>query len=95
MSLKYPALRLGERLPAPEALLGLIGLQQQRHERNLGLTMLGSFALGTLLGSALALLFAPRTGRQLRHDRGERLDDVTQRVKQNLGRYTDGETHPS
>jgi hypothetical protein len=90
MSLKHHS----SRLPASDALLTWIGLQQRREARYLGAGMVGAFALGTLLGSALALLFAPRTGRQLRRDLSERLDDVTQRVKQNLGQYTDGEARP-
>ena len=45
------------------------------------LSMLGAFALGTLVGGAMGLLFAPKTGEEMRRDLGERLDDATHRVK--------------
>ena len=84
MTLKNLSSQLGDHLPATDDVLRLIGLQQQRAATDVTFSMLGAFALGTLLGGALALLFAPKTGEEMRHDLGARLDDATHRVKERL-----------
>jgi YtxH-like protein len=84
MTLKDLSQQLGSRLPEPDDVLHWIGLQQQRTANDAAFTMIGAFALGTVVGGALALLFAPKPGHELRHDLGERLDDATQRIKEQL-----------
>jgi gas vesicle protein len=64
-------------------MLAWIGLQQ-RAANDTAFTMLGAFALGTLVGGALALLFAPKPGHELRQNLGERLDGATQRIREQL-----------
>jgi hypothetical protein len=84
MNLKDLSTQLGERLPATDDMLRLIGLQQQRTASDMTLSMLGAFALGTLVGGAMGLLFAPKTGEEMRRQLGERLDDASHRVKDRL-----------
>jgi YtxH-like protein len=92
MTLKDLSQQLGTRLPERDELLNWIGLQQ-RNANETAFTMIGAFALGTVVGGALALLFAPKPGHQLRHDLGERLDGATQKLKEQLTPATNSETH--
>jgi YtxH-like protein len=96
MSLNDMSQKLGSRLPAADDLLQWVGLQQQRTAAETTLSMLGTFALGTLLGGALALLFAPKAGPELRHDIGGRLSEASERVKQTLTPTpANGKAHPA
>ena len=83
LSLRDLSHQLGTHLPERDDMLGWIGLQQ-RSANDTAFTLLGAFALGTIVGGALALLFAPKPGHELRQDLGERLDDATQRIKGQL-----------
>lgn len=49
-------------------LLGLIGLQSKRSFTSELLGTLGTFGIGLLVGAGVALLLAPKPGRELRHD---------------------------
>src|SRR4029450_12792241 len=89
MTIKELSHQLGTRLPEADDLLRSIGLQQQRTANDAAFGMIGAFALGTVVGGALALLFAPKPGHQLRQDLGERLDDATQRIKDQSQRIKD------
>ena len=84
MTIKDLSQQLGTKLPDADELLRWIGLQQQRSANDAAFTMIGAFALGTIVGGALALLVAPKPGHELRHDLGERLDGATQRIKEQL-----------
>ena len=84
MTIKELSQQLETRLPEPDELLRYICFQQQRTANDVAFGMIGAFALGTVVGGALALLFAPKPGQQLRHDLGERLDGATQRIKDEL-----------
>jgi hypothetical protein len=92
MTLKDLSQQLGTRLPERDDLLNWVGLQQ-RTANETAFTMIGAFALGTVVGGALALLFAPKPGHQLRHDLGERLDGATQKLKEQLTPTTNSEAH--
>ena len=48
--------------------LGLIGLQTKRSLTGELLGTLGTFGIGLLVGAGVALLLAPKPGRDLRHD---------------------------
>ena len=48
--------------------LGLIGLQTKRTLTSELLGTLGTFGIGLLVGAGVALLLAPKPGRDLRHD---------------------------
>lgn len=94
MNLKDMSHQLGHRVPAADDLLHWVGLQQQRTASDVTFAMLGTFALGTLVGGALALLFAPKAGHELRQDLGERLGEAGERVKETLTPEAgNGETH--
>jgi hypothetical protein len=88
MTLKDISHQLGDRLPATDDLLHWVGLQQQRTATDVSFAMLSAFALGALVGGAVALLFAPRPGHELRHDLEKRLGDATKRVGERLGEAT-------
>lgn len=78
--MKDLATHLGDQLPAAEDLMQWLGLQQRRVAADVTLGLLGSFALGTLVGSAVALLFAPQPGAALRRDLGDRIGQAKQRL---------------
>jgi gas vesicle protein len=48
--------------------LGLIGLESKRTFTGELLGTLGTFGIGLLVGAGVALLLAPKPGRDLRHD---------------------------
>ena len=84
MTVRNLSTHLGGQLPATDDMLHWLGLQQRRNAADVTLGLLGSFALGTLVGSALALLFAPKAGDELRRDLGDRIGQATQRVAEQL-----------
>jgi hypothetical protein len=59
-------------LPSKEELANAVGGQTRNAGGDL-LPALGIFGAGLLLGAGLAFLFAPSSGRQLRHDLAERV----------------------
>jgi hypothetical protein len=89
MSLKDLTQQLGETLPTSDSLLKAIGLQQQRPVTEGSAAMLGVMGLGILVGVGVTLLFAPRAGRELRENLGQRIDDATTAVKKRFGRSSD------
>jgi hypothetical protein len=61
--------------------LGLLGLAAKQSNSNRLLTALGTFGVGLLAGAAVALLLAPKAGKELRQDLRSKLrcdcnDDV-------------------
>jgi hypothetical protein len=48
--------------------LGVLGLQSKRSFSAELLGALGTFGIGVLVGAGVALLLAPKPGRELRHD---------------------------
>lgn len=68
------------RLPDTEDLLGYLGLTTQRSSTDMFAATTGAFTLGLVVGAAVALLYAPRSGRETRRDVGERLTSVKDRV---------------
>lgn len=89
MSLKNLTQQLGETLPTSDSLLKAIGLQHQRTVAEVSSAMLGVFGLGMLTGVGVALLFAPRAGRELRENLGQRIDDATTGVRKRFGRSSE------
>jgi len=64
------------RLPSKEDISAAIGLQPRQTMTTDVVAALGTFATGIILGAGLALLFAPKTGRELRQDIADRLGDL-------------------
>lgn len=43
---------------------------------------IGKYAIGALLGASIALMFAPKTGKELRRDLKDKMDEVLENVKE-------------
>jgi hypothetical protein len=56
-----------------DELLGVLGLETKRSETGAVLKALGTFGVGLLVGAGVALLLAPKAGRELRQDLRGRL----------------------
>ena len=54
-------------------LLGLLGLETKGSDTAAALKTLGTFGVGLLVGAGVALLLAPKPGRELRQDLRSRL----------------------
>ena len=81
--------KLMQYLPDREYVASALGL---RRAQPLSLLAgLGFFGTGLLIGSALALLFSPRSGPELRRDLKGRVDDAWHRIQQPR---VDGEDRP-
>jgi len=61
--------------------LHLIGLRRQRALFGTVLPAIGLMCLGAAIGASAGLMFAPSSGRRLRQDVGDRLDQIKERVK--------------
>ena len=59
-----------------EDVLSSVGLATNRSTTQRVLNALGFFGAGLVVGATAALLFAPKSGRGLREDIGERLSDL-------------------
>jgi hypothetical protein len=67
-----------------DSLLDRIGLQHKRSTASVVLPALGIFAAGAVVGGLLGLLFAPRSGRDLRQQIRDRVDQVRSRAEDEL-----------
>jgi gas vesicle protein len=65
-------------------LLAAVGLASRKSATSQILSAVGIFASGVLLGGITALLFAPKTGRGLREDLGNRIRSVPDAVRSAL-----------
>jgi hypothetical protein len=74
-----------ERLPGTNDALGFLGLSRAEPQQ-LSLSSLGAFTMGIALGAALGLLFAPRTGEELRAQLGEQASELAGDVGRRLQR---------
>jgi hypothetical protein len=62
-------------------ILDLVGLQRRRMRARILLSAATLIALGAGIGACAGLLLAPSSGRRLRQDVGDRLDQIKERVK--------------
>jgi hypothetical protein len=89
-TMKDASQQLTDRFPGVEDLLRWIGKQERKASPTDGAAgMLASFALGTMVGGAVALLLAPQSGVELRGEISQRLGEAKQRVNERLGEATD------
>jgi hypothetical protein len=61
--------------------LHLVGLVRRRSMLGSVLPAMGFLALGAAIGAGVGLMFAPSSGRRLRQDVGDRLDQIRDRMK--------------
>jgi gas vesicle protein len=80
---------LTSRLPDTEDILGYLGLATQRSTSDTFAATAGAFTLGLIVGAAVALLYAPRSGQETRRDVGERLTSVKDRVSEAIAPVSD------
>ncbi|HEX4339483.1 MAG TPA: YtxH domain-containing protein [Polyangiaceae bacterium] len=62
--------------------LAALGLQRRQSIAGSILPIASGFAAGALAGAAVALLFAPKTGTEMRREITSRANDVTRRVSE-------------
>ena len=70
---------LKESIPSTEDILQAVGLQYERSAVS-ALTTVTAFAVGALLGAALATLFAPKPGAEMRQELNERMRQWGERM---------------
>ncbi len=68
-------------LPTKEDIASAVGLQARTSMTVDVATAFAIFSIGMVLGAGLALLFAPKTGQEIRHDLGEKLGEFRQHVR--------------
>ena len=61
--------------------LDLVGLRRRRALMGSVLPAMGLLAMGVAIGATAGLLLAPSSGRRLRQDVGDRLDQIREKVK--------------
>lgn len=64
-----------------EDILRLIGMRRQRRLLALLIPAIGLVALGAVIGAGVGLAFAPSSGRRLRQEMGDRLDQLRERIR--------------
>lgn len=82
---------LKEKLPTSDDVLHAVGLQYERSAALTSITTLVAFAVGALAGAALATLFAPKPGRQVRQELNERMRAWSDRMGRSDRRAEDDE----
>ncbi|MCX7925509.1 MAG: YtxH domain-containing protein [Fimbriimonadales bacterium] len=55
---------------------------QNHDERSGVLYLLAGIGLGVLIGAVIGLLFAPKSGEEIRGDLGQRLHDLSEKVRE-------------
>ena len=73
-------MRAMDMIPNRDALIEALGLRRDTTTMSDSASMLMIFAAGALFGTALALLFAPRSGEDLRADLREKVSDLRRRA---------------
>lgn len=63
-------------LPTKEDIAGAIGIEARGSTTGDMLTAFGIFGTGVILGAGLALLFAPKTGQEIRQDIAEKVGEI-------------------
>ena len=65
-------------LPSKQDIASAVGLEARSSAPG---DMLAAFGLGIILGAALAMLFAPKAGEEIRHDIGEKLGEIGEHLR--------------
>lgn len=73
-------------------ILAALGLESKRSTTNMVASSLGVFSIGLVVGAAAALLFAPKTGKDMRDEVGTRMRSFASR---DHAKPQDGDLHSS
>jgi len=73
-------MRAMDMIPNRDALIEALGLRRDTTTMSDSASMLMIFAAGALFGTAMALLFAPRSGEELRADLRGKVSDLGRRA---------------
>jgi hypothetical protein len=77
-----------------ESILEALGLQRRSSADRVA-PVAGALILGGLIGAGIALLFAPKSGEELRRELGQRIDDALGREEDLVSEgKTERELHP-
>jgi|SRR5450755_4148898 YtxH-like protein len=76
-----------------ESILGALGLQRQGSS-DVVLPAVGAFVVGGLIGAGIALLFAPKAGKELRRELGQRVDEALESKEDLVSEYKPGQSEP-
>lgn len=68
-------------LPSKEDLAKAVGLEARSSGTGEVLAALGIFGTGVVLGAGLALLLAPKSGRETRHDIAEKVGEMSEQLR--------------
>lgn len=68
-------------LPSKEDIASAVGLEARPSATGEMLTAFGIFGTGVILGAGLALLFAPKTGQEVRHDIAEKVGEIDEYLR--------------
>jgi hypothetical protein len=71
-------------LPSKEDVASAIGLEARGSPSVDVLTAFGIFGVGMALGAGLALLLAPKAGREIRHDIEEKIGELGEHLRAQL-----------
>lgn len=63
-------------LPSKEDIAGAVGLEARSSPVADVFTAFAVFGTGMMLGAGLALLFAPKSGQEVRHDLAEKVGEI-------------------
>ena len=68
-------------LPSKEDIASAVGLEARSSVTGDMLTAFGIFGTGMIIGAGLALLFAPKTGHDIRHDIAEKVGEIGEHLR--------------
>jgi YtxH-like protein len=68
-------------LPSKEDIASTVGLEARASTTRDILTAFGIFGTGMILGAGLALLLAPKAGREIRHDIVEKVGEIGEHLR--------------
>ena len=68
-------------LPSKEDLVKAVGLEVRSSGTGEMFAALGIFGAGVALGAGLALLLAPKSGRETRHDIAEKVGEMSEQLR--------------
>jgi gas vesicle protein len=71
-----------------DEILGMLGLETKSSDAARVAGSLGTFGIGLLVGAGIALLLAPKPGRQLREDLREKLRRAPNDAEDRIGSIT-------